>query len=222
MRNLSFPLDLNHAKSVNENHTEVRRLRISALIVAALLIAGAVLSFVFGSTWVVVLGVILAVFAVGAIFLSFWLPRQVGTLASLYAKGELVPAVIAEKRPRGVTLLALVNVSKHPDTDPRYALVTRSVSNLPGHNWAVGAKIPSAAVLGDRTSRGPQDVWQLAGPMPIAWGTRDRAVIARGIAEIPAWEWAFLARNTKRFKEVDAAPARLLALQARELPTEMR
>ena len=37
---------------------------------------------------------------------------------------------------------------------------------------------PAVAVLSDRTTRNDSGMWQMVGPMPIAWGTRDRKVIA--------------------------------------------
>lgn len=222
MRNLSFPLDLKHAKSSNENYTELRRLRVSALIVAVALLAGGIALFTLGSGVLTMIGVALVLIAVATASLWFILPRKVGSIAHQYASGPLVGAMLADKRKHGVTILGLVNVSREPDTKPRYALVTRTSQPILGHPSVVGAKIPCAAVLADRTSKPQGDTWQTASLMPISWGTKDKAVIARATSEITVAEWDLIKRSLPRVDEIRVTRDQMVLLATEELPHILR
>lgn len=222
MRTLSFPVDTKYAKSVNENHQELRRLRVSSGLTALLWIAGGAAAAVFGSGGWYVLAAVLIVLGVGSIATAFILPLKVGTLKQQYARSELVGAVLADKRRHGVTLLGLVNVSKGGDSDPIYALVTRTATAVTGHPTIVGAKIPCVAVLQDRSSRRKGPNWQTASLMPLAWGTKDKSVIAQGTSDVPGYEWDLLSRSIPRTEYVDRQKERMLLLAKSELPGPLR
>lgn len=222
MRNLSFPLDLKYAKSNNENYSELLRLRVSALIASAALLAGGIALFLLGGGVLDIVGIALVAIALATVSLWFILPRKVGTIESQYAASPLVGAVLAAKRKHGITLLGLVNVSREPDTHPRYALVTRTATAVSGHPSVVGAKIPCAAVLADRTSKPQGETWDTASLMPIAWGTRDKAVIARATGEIQNHEWDLLKRSLPRLEEVRVTRNQLVLLATEELPHALR
>ena len=115
-----------------------------------------------------------------------------------------VPAVVAAKRARGLTLLALVDIAKPETSGRHFALVTRNVEAVPGHRIAIGERVPCAAVLSDRTTRNDSGVWQMVGPMPIAWGTRDQKIIADAVAQIPEVEWRVLKDKLKMVDQIDA------------------
>ena len=222
MRNLSFPLDLKYAKSNNENYAELRRLRISALIVAVGLLAGGIALFLLGSGVLDLIGIALVIISVATAALWFILPRKVGSIEHQYASSPLVGSLLADKRQHGVTLLGLVNVSRDPDANPRYALVTRTAPPIIGHPSVVGAKIPCAAVLADRTSTPQGDTWDTASLMPISWGTKDKSVIARASGEIQNYEWDLLKRSLPRAEEVRATKNQLVLLATEELPHALR
>lgn len=222
MRNLSFPLDLKHAKSNNENYAELRRLRVSAMIVSVLLFAGGVALFLLaGGVWDIV-GVALIVIGLATASLWFILPRKVGSIESQYASAPLVGAILAAKRQHGVTLLGLVNVSREPEKNPRYALVTRTCPPIVGHPSVVGAKIPCAAVLADRTTKPTGDTWDSASLMPISWGTKDKSVIARATGEIDGLEWDLLKRSLPRVEEIRTTENQMVLLATAELPHILR
>lgn len=206
MRRFEFPVDTAHAKSVNETVGDIRRLRWSALITALIFVVLAVWLIVLAHPWSYVLGALAVVAAVASVWMAFWAPRKVGSVEDLYANGELVPAVVAVTRPRGATLLALVNTAKPSADRPHYALVTRNIRTLPGHSLTnVGERVPSISVMSDRTTSSTADTWQMVSPMPIAWGTRDHKVIRRAIEQIPNAEWALLAKSIPRAEDVPRA-----------------
>lgn len=222
MRLFEFPVDLSHAKSVNQTLADVRHLRWSSIIVALVCAAGAVGLIVLGQPWAYIVGAVLAVAAVTSAWVAMWAPRKVGTIEELYHNSPLVPALVAAKRARGYTLLALVDIAK-PETSARhYALVTRNVSVIPGHRTAIGEQVPCVAVLSDRTSRNTSGMWQMVGPMPIAWGTRDKGVLAQAAATISGAEWKLLKDKLKLVHEVDATDERRLELDAKDIPAELR
>ncbi|WP_305094029.1 DUF3239 domain-containing protein [Prescottella sp. R16] len=222
MRRFEFPVDKHHAKSVNETFSDIRRLQWSAGLMAVLLGGGAAWLFVLGQPWSYILGVVLAVCALTSLFMVVWTPRKVGSLEDLYAQGDLVPAVVAEVRPRGYTLLALVDIAKSDAGGPRYALATRAVRALPGKAYRVGAKVPSVAVLGDRTSRSNGETWQMVSFMPISWGTRDSTVLTKATAQIGDVEWALLKKKIATSEQVRTADQQFVLLDPSELPGELR
>lgn len=222
MRNLSFPLDLSFAKSNNENYTELRRLRVSALIVSVAFLAGGIALFLLGSGLMDIVGIALVLIGLATVSLWFILPRKVGSIEHQYASSPLVGAMLAEQRKHGVTILGLVNVSRDPDNKPRYALVTRTAQPIIGHPSVVGAKIPCAAVLADRTSKPQGETWQTASLMPIAWGTKDKSVIARATGEVTVAEWDLIKRSLPRMDEVRATRDQMVLLATAELPHVLR
>ncbi|MDJ0398739.1 DUF3239 domain-containing protein [Rhodococcus rhodochrous] len=222
MRRFDFPVDLPHAKAVNQTLADVRRLRWSAIFVGVVCIAGAVGLFLLGDAWAYIVAAVLAVAAATSVWVALWAPRKVGTIEQLYRDSPLVPAVVAAERARGLTLLALVDIAKPETSGRHFALVTRNVEAMPGHRIAIGERVPCAAVLSDRTTRNDSGVWQMVGPMPIAWGTRDQKVIADAVAQIPEVEWRVLKDKLKMVDQVDATDERRLELASKELPPELR
>lgn len=221
VRRFEFAVDRAHAKAVNETLADIRRLRVSSIIFALLLAAGAAWLFVLAHPWSYILGGVLAVSAVMSSWVSVWAPRKVGSIADLYATGDLVPAVVAETHPRGVTILALVDVAKPHISIPHYAFVVRSVRALPGHSMTEGERIPSVAVLSDRSTKSISETWQMVSPMPIAWGTRDRKVIRTATEAIDSIEWDLLRRNMSISKKVRVADNDQILIDPHDLPEEM-
>ncbi|WP_187774359.1 DUF3239 domain-containing protein [Lolliginicoccus suaedae] len=218
MRTLDFLVDVPHARRVNEMLADLRRVQFSALIVIALLIGGAVGLFMVGQPWAFVVAGALLVAAVGMGYAGIYAPRQASDLQKLYNEYELVPAVVTAVRPRGVTLLALVNVVRDRSRPPVWALVPRRVQNLPGHERREGERVACVAV----TSGAPgSKVWQQVRPVPIAWGARDVDVLARAVRAIPHVEWEVLRKNMVRTEEAEKSRTYPI-LKDKELPPELR
>ena len=211
MRRFEFPVDSTHAKSVNETVADVRRLRWSAIVTALLFVAIAGWLIVLAHPWSYILAAVAVVVAAASVWMSFWAPRKVGSVEDLYAHGELVPAVVAVTRPRGATLLALVNTAKPDAGRPHYALVTRNIRTLPGHSLTnVGERVPSISVLSDRSTNSASETWEMVSPMPVAWGTRDPKVIRRAIEQIPNNEWKLLTKSIPLTSDVPRAKGQQL------------
>ncbi|MGW0043545.1 DUF3239 domain-containing protein [Rhodococcus sp. NPDC003348] len=218
MRRFEFPVDTAHAKSVNETVGDVRRLRWSAIITALLFAALAAWFVVLAHPWSYILAAVAVVVAVASLWMAFWAPRKVGSVEDLYANGELVPAIVAVSRPRGATLLALVNTAKPSADAPHYALVTRTIRTLPGHSLTnVGERVPSISVLSDRTTNSHADTWQMVSPMPIAWGTRDPKVLRRAIEQIPNAEWKLLTKSIPLVDDVAKAQNQQIPVSANDI-----
>lgn len=222
MRRFEFPVDLPHAKSVNQTLAEVRGIRRSAILVAVLFAVGAGWLIYLGEPWQYVLGAVFAVLAATSLWVAVWAPRKVGTVEELYHNSPLVPAVVAGLRPRGVTLMALIDIAKPESETRHYALVTRKILTIPGRTHRVGDRMPCVAVLSDRSTRNTTGVWQMASPMPIAWGTRDQKVIADATAAIDEAEWTLLASKLKLADEVNSSETGRLELDSSDLPPELR
>lgn len=227
VRRFEFPVDLPHAKSVNQTLADVRSLRRSAVIVAVLCAAGSVWLFLLGQPWSYIVGAVLVVAAATAVWVALWAPRKVGTIEELYHDSPLVPAMVAETRPRGLTLLSLIDIAKTDDAsagapEHHYALVTRDVQAIPGHRAKVGERVPCVAVLSDRTTRNKSGVWQMVSPMPISWATRDAAIIAKATAAIDKSEWKLLESKLTVVDEVNARTERRIELDTKELPPGLR
>jgi hypothetical protein len=201
---------------------DVRRLRASAIVTAVILIAAAVWFFWMAHPWSYILGAVFVITAATSLWVTVWAPRKVGSVEDLYAKGDLVPAVIAETRARGVTLLALIDIAKPDAEGPHYALVTRSVRTLPGHELVEGELVPSISVLADRSKSAISDTWQMVSPMPIAWGTKDRSVIERATTAIGEDEWALLVANIGLSEKVREAENQQLLVDPHDLPDDLR
>lgn len=221
MATFAFTVDRAHARSVNETLGDVRRLQVSAVIFAVILGAAAAGLFVLDRPWAVIVGAVAAVAALVSLWVSVWAPRKVGSIDDLYARGPLVPAVVSETHPRGATILALVDIAKPGTTVPQYALVTRNVRALPGHRMTKGERVPSIAVMSDRSTGSDSPTWQMVSPMPIAWGTRDLGVLRRAVDGIDAVEWTLLRRNTSLSEKVRQEEDARLLLAPEDLPAEL-
>ncbi|WP_027504241.1 DUF3239 domain-containing protein [Rhodococcus sp. UNC23MFCrub1.1] len=221
MRTFDFPVDRAHARSVNETLGDVRRLRISSVVFAVLLAGGAAWLYVLDHAWSYILCAVLAVAALMSLWVSVWAPRKVGSIDELYASSALVPAMVSETRPRGATILALIDIAKPETTVPHYALVVRNVRALPGHTMTEGERVPSVAVLSDRSARSISETWQMVSPMPVAWGTRDRTVLRTAIEAIDPVEWKLLRKNLSVSETVRQAENDQLLIDPHDLPEEL-
>ncbi|HHX85808.1 MAG TPA: DUF3239 domain-containing protein [Actinomycetales bacterium] len=210
----TVPVDSAWVRTHNENLSEVRRLQWSAAILGAVVLAAGVAALILTgfASWAWILAVMAGLFAVGCLSMIVYIPRKMGSMERTYATSELVPAMVAEVRPRGVTLMALVDRTVDRSAGSLPALVTRSCEKLPGHDIRVGERVPSVAVVGNRSARGGDNTYQFISPMPIAWATGDAAVLRRCAKEIPSGEWERLRQNLDRVEEVTALPGRLLPL----------
>ena len=205
----TFDVDADHARQNNELLKDARRLQISAVLFAAILVgSGVCLHRILGGVpGMMALGV-LAVLALGSLALIVIIPRYVGDAESLYAKYPLCPAMIAKINSRDMVLLSLVNVNSDPDGAPRWALAARTVSRIEGHQRHTGERVPSVAV----SSMEQQAQFREVTPMPIAWGTTDPTVIRTAMRNIPEASWDLLRTNMSRLDEVLATPRNLLTL----------
>lgn len=217
MRRFEFAVDHRHARVVNEVVAGRRRVRLAA--VPAALIAAAATAYLvrLGHPWSYPLALAGALGAATALWVALWAPRRTG-IERLYAEGELVAAVVSRAHSRGAVLLALVNVARRDTGESRYALVTKKVRELPGHRVAEGERVPAIAVRGDRTTRTIGQRWLPVDAMPIAWGTRDTAVIERARAAITEAEWRLLADNLGLAEQVQRSAAKRLLLDPGQLP----
>ena len=206
----SFDVDADHARQNNELLKDARRLQISAVLFAAILVGvGVWLHRLLGGVpGIVILGV-LAVLALSSLALIIIIiPRYVGDAESLYTRYPLCPAMIAKINSRDMVLLSLVNINSDPDSTPQWALAARTVSRIEGHQRRPGERVPSVAV----SSMEQQAQFREVTPLPIAWGTTDPTVIRTAIRTIPEVSWDLLRTNMSRLDEVLATPHNLLAL----------
>ncbi|CCQ17767.1 putative integral membrane protein [Rhodococcus sp. AW25M09] len=222
MRKFQFPVDVAHAKSVNETYTELRRLRVSAAFTAVFLIALGAWFMWIATAWSYILGAVFFIGAATSLWVMLWTPRKMGSIESRYAAGDLVPTVVAEKLPDGALLLALVDIAKPGVEEPYYVLITRPVRALPGHAMERGAQVPAVSILADRGRNTGGRTWQLVSAMPIAWGTTDPAVLARATDEITDAEWALLHANIGLSEKVRTAKNQQLLIDPADLPDDLR
>lgn len=208
----NFSVDEEYAKKHNELLKDTRRLQLSALLFALVQLAIGVSVYLFvggGLGWIVL--AVFGVMALVSLALIFVIPQQVGDAAKLYGTYELVPAVIAKVNPRDLTVMALVNINVDPSAAPSYGLATRTITRLEGHERKVGERVPAVAVTGRRSTHA-QTTWDQISPMPIAWGTPDKATVARAEKEIPADLWALLEKNIDKVDDVATTRYDLLPL----------
>lgn len=200
VRIFEFPIDKEHAKKHNELVGDRRRLQVSSLILTIILGVAAYFAYAKGASvfWVSVLCVLAAVSGV----VMVWIPTAIGSIDKTFKKSSLVPAIVADTRENGMTLLALVDLSKKPEESTKWALVARDVHDIPGLRKVIGQKVPCVAVTGSQKLRAGHDYWDLATPMPIAWGTTDRTIIAEARRTIPTTEWDTLSKLRPRLKDV--------------------
>ncbi|MQY19317.1 DUF3239 domain-containing protein [Nocardia macrotermitis] len=215
-----FVVDRAHAHAVNEVVADTRRLRVIAFVVTVVLGLGTAWLIWLNHPYSFLLAVAFALGTVTALFVALWSPHR-ARIEKLYAEGELVPAIVSDRNPRGALLLALVNVAKS-GAAPRYALITRTVRSLPGHRSWPGEQIPSVTVRADRAPLSVGGLRQTVGAMPIAWGTRDPDVLTRAREAIPEAEWKLLADNRSLAEKVRTADFGRLLLDPHQLPEEMR
>jgi hypothetical protein len=213
-----FDVDKTHARSVNQTVADMRRLQVSGALLAVVFAAAAVALLMGGKLWLEILGVLAAVAAASFLWVVAWVPRKVGSIQALYDRSPLVPAVVSEVHPRALTLLSLIDIAKHPEQGHIYALVTRNTPVPQGSKPVVGERVPSVAVLDDRSKTSTSDQWQLVSPMPIWWGTKDRAVILRAEAAIPSEQWKYLAARIGQSEQVRESADSRLVIEPEDLP----
>ena len=105
VRIFEFPIDKEHAKKHNELVGDRRRLQVSSLILTIILGVAAYFAYAKGASvfWVSVLCVLAAVSGV----VMVWIPTAIGSIDKTFKKSSLVPAIVADTRESGMTLLAL-------------------------------------------------------------------------------------------------------------------
>lgn len=211
MTNFPFAVDNEYAKTHNEFFRDAKRLQISAAILAAILVGVIVVVFmVKGVAFVsVAIAISFGFLAVLSLAMIPILPKKMGSPAEYYAAYQLVPAMIATVRPRDLEVLALVNASSSPDTVVP-ALALRTVSSIPNAPREVGARVPSVAVTG--TLRFKSSNYEEISPMPIAWGTKDLAVVKQAEAAVADSQWKKLEGLLDRVDDVRATKRNLLIL----------
>ena len=221
VRRFEFQFDQQHARAVNETLGHARRFRRGAAAAALLLgaaTAGLVLN---GHPWAYILAAVTALGGLTALWLAVSAPGRAGTLEKLYERGELVPAVVSEVRPRGAVLLALVDVAKPDAPSARYALVARKVRRLPGHEMKAGEHVPAVVEVTDQSARGPSVLWESVTAMPIAWATTDREVIQKARAAISDVEWRLLEDNMGLSAKVRRTRTKRILLDSDQLPDDL-
>lgn len=208
------PVDDAWVRKNNESLAEVRRLQWSAAILGVVVLAAGIGVLVFAgfAAWGWIVAVLAGAFALGCLAMIGYIPRKMGSMARAYATSELIPAIIAEVRPRGITLLALADRAVDRSAGTLPALVARNCGEIAGHETRVGERVPCVAVVGNRSARGSDNLYQFISPMPVAWATPDTAVLRRLIKEIPAGEWETLRQNLDRVEEVTALPTNMIPL----------
>lgn len=213
MPRFSFTVDEPFARQNNELLKDSKRLQISALVLGLVLVAGAVGVFLQmgATTWGWIVTVALAIMAILSFIMVPIIPKQVGSVQSLYDRYELVPAIVAEKAPGYLVLLALVNINTDPSVPPKWALASRTVDGLGAQEKTLGAHVPSVAVTG-RRSAWHKDKWDEITPMPIAWGTPDKDIVRDAEKQIPRQLWQKLESNVERVDEVQKTTFNLLEL----------
>ncbi|EYT63076.1 hypothetical protein H483_0108920 [Dietzia sp. UCD-THP] len=209
-----FPVDEAWVRKNNESLAEVRRLQWSAGVLGVVVLAAGAGMLLYSelAAWGWIVATVAGVFAIGCLAMIWYIPRKMGSMAHTYATSELVPAIVAEVRPRGVTLLALVDRAVDRSAGTLPALAVRSCEKIPGHDARVGERVPCVAVVGNRSARGADNLYQFISPMPVAWATPDAAVLRRLTREIPAGEWESLRQKLDRVDEVSQTPTNLLPL----------
>ncbi|MGD7001928.1 DUF3239 domain-containing protein [Corynebacterium halotolerans] len=213
MKVFKFEVDEQYAKQNNEMLRDSRRLVLSGVVFAIiLLIVGLVAWFLAdGAAWGWITAIVFAVMAVIFVAISLAVPKKMGGAQELYDTYPLAPAMVAEVNARDVVIMALVNTNVDPQRPPRWGLALRTINRLGGHDRKLGTQLPVAAVHGQRTMR-DQDHWDEISPMPIAWGTQDFHVVEEARKSIPQDQWVKLEKGRKRYEEVKQTRNNLLIL----------
>ena len=214
MTNFRFNVEEGYARKHNEFFRDAKRAQISAALLALILVI--IIGVVFAIKGVVLISIaaaiILGVFALLSLALIPVLPKKMGTPQEYYDAYHLVPAVIAEVNARDIFLLAYVDAAAEPEargTQP--ALAGRVVTSVPGVRREVGARVPSMAMLGNRSFRS-QHTYEEISPMPVAWGTSDQEVWRKAEQAIPERDWKKIEKGIDRLAEVKRTKRNLLLL----------
>lgn len=208
-----FPVDIAHTKANNEHYRDARRLIVSSGIFSALLIIGAALMILFLDRTPLVLGGAMVVLAIAILYIgvTFQVRRSIKPPQELYDSSPLVPAVVAEVNERTMVLMTLVDIRRDLTVGkPKRALALRTVTTVSGVPRRVGARIPAIAVAGAHKSG--TEFYDEVTPVPIAWATRDKSVIAKASRQIAHDDWTLLESNIKRVDDVRATKRDLLPL----------
>ena len=200
MRRFEFAVDGGPLSLVNEIVVHARRFRVVALGSSVVCALGAATLLVLRHPWSYILGGVLILIAATALWVGLRAPRRAKRVNELYRAGVLVPAIIAEVRPRGAVLLALVDISKPDATQAQMALVTRLVHALPGHQITVGERVPAVPDLSDR-HHSDGHTWQVSSVLPVAWGNADAEVIAAATAAIEDSAWESLEARASAWRQ---------------------
>lgn len=212
MTEFNFTVDDTFARTHNEFFRDAKRFQWSAGILGALFLVATVVLVVVGTGLTVVIAVATGVMALLCFVMVPVLPKQLGSPQSYYDRYDLVPTVVAKVNARDVVLLALVDTAV-PGTGeaPTPALAVRTVTSVPGIRRVVGERVPSMAVTGMRTT-GNRNHWGEISPMPVAWGTRQRSVVAEAEKAVSERQWRKVEGLVGRVDEVTASKRRLIEL----------
>lgn len=205
-----FPINKDHAHRYNELVSDRRRLQASALILTIILSSGAYIAYLRHAHIGIV--VALCVLALAAGLLIVVIPTVIGSVEKTFRTSGLAPGMIAEVRDNGMTLLSLVDIARQPSEEPIWALAARDVRDIPGIRRAVGTRVPCVAVTGSQQLFRRLPYWDLATPMPIAWGTDDRQVVKSASQRIPSEEWHRLEGKLDQVEDVRRSPHSVLRL----------
>lgn len=212
MTEFNFTVDEKLARTHNEFFRDARRFQWSSGILGALFLIATVVLVIVGTGLTVVIGIATGIMALLCFVMVPVLPRQLGSPQSYYDRYDLVPTVVAKVNPRDLVLLALVDTAVPESGEASTpALAVRTVTSVPGIRREVGERVPSMAVTGMRTTRN-RNHWEEISPMPVAWGTQDRAVIAAAQDAISERQWKRVSDLVGRVDEVEATRRRLLEL----------
>jgi hypothetical protein len=208
----NFTVDETFARTHNEFFRDAKRFQWSAGILGILFLVATVVLVLIGSGLTVVIGIATGIMALLCFIMVPVMPKQLGSPQSYYDRYNLVPTVVAKVNPRDVVLLSLVDTAVPGTGEPSTpALAVRTVTSVPGIRRVVGEKVPSVAVTGMRTTRN-RNHWEEISPMPVAWGTKDRAVIASAEKAVSDRQWKKLEGLVGRVDEVSASKRRLIEL----------
>lgn len=209
----TFTVDEEFNRKHNEYFRDSRRLQVSALVFAVVLIGIglAVLFYSKTAPWGWMAFLAFAVLAVVCVVIAAVVPKKIGTPQEIYDRYPLVPAVIAEINARDLVLLALVDTSAEGGQPGRWGLAARTVTRLEGHAKQIGERVPSVAIGGRRSVKHSEQ-WDQITPMPIAWGTSDQKVIKGAERSISERRWKKLAGYINKLPEVRETKFDLLVL----------
>lgn len=214
MKVFKFEVDEDYAKQHNEMVRDTRSLVISGVALFVIsVIAGVIIWFVVdpASPWRLLGSVGLVLFGILMLVVALVLPRCVGKTQELYDAHPLAPAIITENAGTTITLTALVNENVEPELPPRWAITSKVLRPIPNTSDATGTKVPVAAVGAARSTRDQQH-WSTITPMPIAWATPDKDVVAQARNSIAPDQWSILERARKDHELIERSKNSLAEL----------